>query len=535
MLGHSVGEFAAAAVAGIFSPRDAMRLVVLRARLMESVPAGGAMAAVNVSKATANVCIKHLQVEKNVVVAADNGPRNCVVSGAKIDIQKVVSTLLKGSTKDRVKATWLNVSAAFHSPLMQHIEKPFLSCAARLGIRYSAAQVPIFSTVTGHCLTEVDHSHWARQLSTPVLFADAVACLVNTSSPESTLAAVEVGPSSALCATMLELPCFKSGSSTGSLRTISVCRRRASRLSDDHARAVLLQAVGKLYTLGIDIDWKKMYKERDQTVPRSLPSTFTSNIPGAPVSTVAQPIVTLSQELSPDAAQPLEPTRVIASDAKCHILQPYVLRRSLHPSAYETCIDWATAIVVAELVPVLGMPSVGPLSETANQLSDLTGLGMDSLMLVELSRAVSATFQKAFSLAGVPRSADMLLQPAHFVGVASLQALVQQLVKVSAVQNCFSSLKKGTFGERSGARVLSEIQTTASTLPPLPDNQDSTAKIVSSAAALEEHAPFAVAGIQQVRPACVFSVPHHRLDPAGILDWLTITAKLGESEFSTVS
>ena len=206
VLGHSVGEFAAAVVAGSLTPRDAMRLVVLRARLMESVSAGGTMAAVNVSKARANAMIARLQVEQNVVVAADNGPRNCVVSGVTSDVQKVVAALLNESTKEPVKATWLNVGAAFHSPLMKHIEKSFLSCATRLGVRYSAPQLPIFSTVTGQCVTAFDDKHWARQLSAPVLFADAVTCLVDAASRQSALAAVEVGPSSALCAAMLELP-----------------------------------------------------------------------------------------------------------------------------------------------------------------------------------------------------------------------------------------------------------------------------------------------------------------------------------------
>jgi len=164
LVGHSIGELAAAHVAGVFTLEDACRLVAARGRLMQAQPPGGAMASV---RATEEEVRPLLTVWSGV--AAVNGPREVVVAGTEEAVAAVTA---------RFEGRRLHVSHAFHSPLMDHVLAPFAEVVKT--VTPAPARIPLISTVTGapatdEELTSVDH--WVRQIRLPVRFHPAVLAL----------------------------------------------------------------------------------------------------------------------------------------------------------------------------------------------------------------------------------------------------------------------------------------------------------------------------------------------------------------------
>jgi 8-amino-7-oxononanoate synthase len=164
LLGHSIGEYAAAAVAEVLSLDDACRLVVARGRLMQQLPAGGGMLAVRA--AAGEVAGFPLDI------AAVNGPSEVVLSGATQAIEDAARTLTQGGFTVRQ----LNVSHAFHSKLMEPMTAEFASVAAACS--YELPAFPIFSTLHGRLLGDdepMDADYWTAHVRATVRFADAAA------------------------------------------------------------------------------------------------------------------------------------------------------------------------------------------------------------------------------------------------------------------------------------------------------------------------------------------------------------------------
>jgi epothilone polyketide synthase A len=146
VMGHSIGEIVAACVAGVFSLEDACRLVLARGQLMQALPAGGAMVSVEADEAT----IRSLLVgkEEKVSIAAINGPKQVVVSGERAAVAEVVSAL----EKQKVRTKKLEVSHAFHSPLMAPMLDEFGKVAAR--VVYHRPKTTLISNLTGKRVDE---------------------------------------------------------------------------------------------------------------------------------------------------------------------------------------------------------------------------------------------------------------------------------------------------------------------------------------------------------------------------------------------
>nr|WP_018681307.1 type I polyketide synthase [Actinokineospora enzanensis] len=228
LLGHSIGEFAAAHVAGVFSLDDACALVTARARLMQALPAGGAMVAVMATEAE----VTPLLVD-GVDIAAVNGPSSVVLSGDETAVLTVAENFAKKSR--------LRVSHAFHSASMEPMLAEFAQVAA--GITYAAPSIPIASTVAADADIATP-DYWVGQVRAAVRFADRVRTLLDS----GVTTFLEVGPSPVL--TAMGQTCL-----TESDRATFVPTLRADR---DEAEAIAT-AAATLFTSGISFDYNEFY------------------------------------------------------------------------------------------------------------------------------------------------------------------------------------------------------------------------------------------------------------------------------------
>jgi amino acid adenylation domain-containing protein len=186
LIGHSVGEFAAAVIAGVMSLADAARLVARRGALLQALPAG-AMLSVRLPLAELQA-----RMPADVFLAAENGPQACVVAGETAAIDAWTSTL----DAQGVAARKLVTSHAFHSPMMDAAAAPFEALVREVTL--SAPRIPIVSTATGEWLTDAqatDPAYWARQLREPVRFSRALRTALQR---HAEALAIEMGPRDSL-------------------------------------------------------------------------------------------------------------------------------------------------------------------------------------------------------------------------------------------------------------------------------------------------------------------------------------------------
>ncbi len=228
--GHSIGEIAAAYVTGVLSLRDACVLVAARGRLMQELPAGGAMVAVAATEV--EVCELLEGVADTVGVAAVNGPQSVVISGVERDVEQVAEKLAEQGR--RVKR--LVVSHAFHSPLMEPMVAEFRSVVA--GLEFREPSVPFVSTVTGAVVgAEIAApDYWVEHVRAAVRFADAVAELHGLGVRRF----VEVGPAAVLAGLVGQVV---------EADGVAVLRRRVPEV-----RAVV-EAAGAVFVRGGAVDW----------------------------------------------------------------------------------------------------------------------------------------------------------------------------------------------------------------------------------------------------------------------------------------
>jgi acyl transferase domain-containing protein/acyl carrier protein len=171
VMGHSVGEYAAACAAGVFSLEDGLKLISARGRLMQALPQDGEMVVVFASEVQVAIAIQPYQSE--VAIAAVNGSKNTVISGKRKAITKVVATLkAKG-----VKTKSLKVSHAFHSPLMEPMLAAFEQIARE--VHYSSPRIGLISNLTGNLISNeiATPEYWINHVRLPVQFAASMETL----------------------------------------------------------------------------------------------------------------------------------------------------------------------------------------------------------------------------------------------------------------------------------------------------------------------------------------------------------------------
>ncbi|MDX9860534.1 MAG: type I polyketide synthase [Rhodospirillales bacterium] len=244
--GHSIGEYAAAHIAGVLSLEDALTLVAERGRLMQELPAGGAMAAIFAGEDAALDVFREagLDMAADIAVAAVNTPNETVISGAA----KAVAEVVRRFEAKGVNAHPLHVSHAFHSPLMHPIIAPFEAEARKR--QFAPADLPVISTVTGARIQGGDFSeaiYWAKQIGAPVRFAAAVEAL----SASGVTVFLEVGPTPILTGLARQTLAPEGRQFLGSLMKPGTDDRRQ-----------LLHSLAVLYAQGADVDWAKVVDGR---------------------------------------------------------------------------------------------------------------------------------------------------------------------------------------------------------------------------------------------------------------------------------
>jgi acyl transferase domain-containing protein len=248
MLGHSIGEYVAACLAGVLLLEDALMLVAARGRLMQQMPAG-AMLAVALSEAD----LKPLLERKPLAVAAVNAPSLCVVSGPADAIGALERELGGGVAGCRR----LRTSHAFHSQMMDPIRERFLGLVKRVTLNTPA--IPYLSNVTGSWVSSAEATspdYWADHLRQTVRFREGVEELLK----EPELVLLEVGPGQTISATIDQYT--TNGSKPA---TVSMIRPANAEQGDYE---FFLAALGRLWAAGVEVDWGQLYA---QERPRRLP------------------------------------------------------------------------------------------------------------------------------------------------------------------------------------------------------------------------------------------------------------------------
>ncbi len=234
VLGHSVGEYVAACIAGVFSLEDGLRLIAERGRLMGALPQNGTMVAVFADATRVANALNPYQ--EQVSIAAVNGPDNTVISGEKSAVQAVCD----GLAKFGISSKSLSVSHAFHSPLMDPVLDDFETAARR--VRFTAPRLALVSNLNGDIL-EPDRipaaDYWRQHIRSEVKFSEGMQSLAKLGID----AFIEIGPSPVLLGMGRRCLPDSHASWSPSLRPGQ----------DDWQ--VTLDSLGKLYVQGVDVDW----------------------------------------------------------------------------------------------------------------------------------------------------------------------------------------------------------------------------------------------------------------------------------------
>ena len=249
VIGHSLGEYAAACVAGVFSLEDALELVARRARMIQELP-GGAMLAVPLSADA----VKPYLID-GAVVATINAPEMVTVAGTEDSVEAVRAKLeAAGIVARRLAATH-----AFHSPMLDPLAAPVEALVGRM--RLKAPAIPFVTNVTGTWITPAeatDPRHWSRHMREPVQFERGVAELLR----EPGRVLLEVGPGQTLSTFVRQRPAREDGQAAQVIPTV---RYPYDRTPD---AAFLLGALGRLWLAGVTPDWTAFHEgERLRKVP----------------------------------------------------------------------------------------------------------------------------------------------------------------------------------------------------------------------------------------------------------------------------
>ncbi|NEP49203.1 MAG: SDR family NAD(P)-dependent oxidoreductase [Moorea sp. SIO3C2] len=235
VMGHSVGEYVAATIAGVFSLEDGLKLISARGKLMQQLPAGGEMVSVMASQSKVREILNRISLGYKVTIAAINGPESIVISGESEAIKNVINSL----DYFGIKTKKLQVYHAFHSPMMEPMLAEFETVAKE--ITYIQPRIPLISNVTGKQVgVEITKAeYWVNHVRQPVCFAESMETLYE----QGYELFLEIGPKPILLG--MGRQCLPEG--------VGVWLP-SLRLGVDEWQQ-MLDSLGKLYVQGAQVDW----------------------------------------------------------------------------------------------------------------------------------------------------------------------------------------------------------------------------------------------------------------------------------------
>jgi acyl transferase domain-containing protein/surfactin synthase thioesterase subunit/acyl carrier protein len=240
VIGHSLGEIAAAYVADVMTLEDAMRLVLARGALMDRVPSGGAMVAIFADQSLVRALIDKISPE--ITVAAMNGPLNTVVSGEREALRQLAEEL----ERQNISYRELRISNGFHSPRTEPILDDFENVAAQ--VKHHAAKLPVISNLTGEVMSAApDKYYWRRHLREAVRFGDGMLALAKLECQTF----LEIGPHPVL----LPIAQICLGAKSKSATWIAALNRQKP---DAESITEMLVA---LYLAGQNVNWTAVHAE----------------------------------------------------------------------------------------------------------------------------------------------------------------------------------------------------------------------------------------------------------------------------------
>ena len=243
MVGHSIGEFVAATLAGVWEPQDALRIIALRGRLMQDLPRGSMLAVNTGADSLAKI------LPATVQIASNNAPNLCVVSGPEADVALFQQQL----ESENIVCRHLHTSHAFHSAMMDPMVKPLREAVAQIQLRPPTK--PFISTVTGQPITAAettDPGYWARHARATVEFSKTIRYLKEQGHDLF----LECGPRSTLCS--LARQQFTPSHPCTAIPTF------ADTHENNAEWATVLFALGSLWQNGLSIDWEAFYSNEDR-------------------------------------------------------------------------------------------------------------------------------------------------------------------------------------------------------------------------------------------------------------------------------
>jgi acyl transferase domain-containing protein len=394
MIGHSLGEYVAATLAGVFDLEDALTLVAERARLMQELPSG-------------SMLVVHLSEEKlkpwlrdGISLAAINAPELSVISGPAGEIGHVTEEFRCAN----VEVQPLITSHAFHSAMIEPMIAPFVETVKRTKRR--APHIPFVSTLTGTWIKAdeaIDPDYWGRQTRYGVRFSPAILELIST--PGRVL--LEVGPGNSLC-TLAGLHLKRDS------QCIAVNSLRHAK-EDRSDQESTLTALGRLWTAGVNVDWAKFssaglcnrvvlptypFERRRYWIDALRRATDTQAISEQATTTTPSNGVPVARTLEPGHCTSSDNAESIGAEAFLHA-RPSLTSEYVAPSTQ-------TERVLARLwQEVLGLKRVGV-------DDNFFELGGQSLIAVTLASEISQAFDRRVSLASL-LAAPTIHQFAHFM------------------------------------------------------------------------------------------------------------------------
>ena len=262
VVGHSVGEVAAAWAAGVLGLEEAVALVVERGRAMQAAEGRGRMAAVALGAEEAAAAIA--DAGDRLAVAAVNGPRSATLSGEKAALEGVLAALAEGGTRCRR----LPVNYAFHSPQVEDCMAPFAEALGEISPRPPA--LPIYSTVgaertaAGEEAAAWDAAYWRRQMRVPVRFAAAVERMIE----DGITHFLEIGPQPVLGSDVAATLDARRAAAERPTPERPVGTVLASLRRGEGERRSMLAALGALHVAGCEAAWERVQPGRHVPLPR---------------------------------------------------------------------------------------------------------------------------------------------------------------------------------------------------------------------------------------------------------------------------